>query len=248
MTYSKKPLESRANRKRSLFGILLVIAGALLMLNNFDIIPHEVGRLIFRWPMILIGIGTVHLLSDKRKANGWILIIIGFVSMLFFTDVLQLLNNPFDFDIKDIKEVIWPAALVAVGGIILFSKNRSRSCSVAEMDSNDYLDEMNIFGGGNRVVSSQNFKGGKITNMFGGSEIDLSRATPTENGAVLDVITMFGGSKILVPADWDVSVEVTSILGGFSDKRNNITTDPMTSKRLVVKGVAIFGGGEVKTF
>jgi hypothetical protein len=42
-----------------------------------------------------------------------------------------------------------------------------------------------------------------------------------------------------------VQVEVVSIFGGFSDKRHSSTID--RDKKLIIKGVAIFGGGEIKT-
>ena len=58
---------------------------------------------------------------------------------------------------------------------------------------------------------------------------------------------MFGGGNLKVPPDWNVKVSVTSILGGFSDKRNtdpNKIADPR--KELIINGVVILGGGEVR--
>jgi hypothetical protein len=66
---------------------------------------------------------------------------------------------------------------------------------------------------------------------------------------VLDMFCLFGGSKIIVPAERSVKIEITSIFGGYSDKRRiapktNIGHD----RELVIKGVAIFGGGEIKGY
>ena len=58
---------------------------------------------------------------------------------------------------------------------------------------------------------------------------------------------MFGGTDFIVPADWTVKLETSSIFGGFSDKRKpvvNVVNDP--DKILTVKGLVLFGGGEVK--
>jgi predicted membrane protein len=66
---------------------------------------------------------------------------------------------------------------------------------------------------------------------------------------VLDTFSLFGGTTIIVPAGWNVKVEVVSVFGGFSDKRErmpNLVFDQ--EKTLQIKGVAIFGGGEVKSF
>jgi predicted membrane protein len=106
-----------------------------------------------------------------------------------------------------------------------------------------------VFSGGDRIITSQNFKGGRITSIFGGSKINLMNSKLAEGPQVLDTMSVFGGSTIIVPADWTVRVEVVAIFGGFSDRRErmpNIVYDQNTM--LVIKGMAIFGGGEVKTF
>ena len=47
---------------------------------------------------------------------------------------------------------------------------------------------------------------------------------------------------MLVPSDWDVKIEVVAIFGGYSDKRVISAVSP--DKRLVVKGISLFGGGD----
>ena len=47
--------------------------------------------------------------------------------------------------------------------------------------------------------------------------------------------------------NWDVKIDVIAIFGGFSDKRRNMTTSSEGDRRLVIKGIAIFGGGEIKS-
>jgi hypothetical protein len=56
---------------------------------------------------------------------------------------------------------------------------------------------------------------------------------------------IFGGSKFIVPEDWDVKMEVTTVFGGFSDKRHRSIVVPDASRKLVIRGEAIFGGGEL---
>jgi hypothetical protein len=59
---------------------------------------------------------------------------------------------------------------------------------------------------------------------------------------------MFGGSTIVVPADWDIKIDVVAVFGGFSDKRYKSKEIPGTSnKRLYIKGLVVFGGGEIKS-
>jgi predicted membrane protein len=64
-------------------------------------------------------------------------------------------------------------------------------------------------------------------------------------GAIIEVFTMFGGTEIRVPGHWRVNVEVSSILGGFENKRTPVTTEDAPVLR--IKGMTILGGGEVKS-
>ena len=63
----------------------------------------------------------------------------------------------------------------------------------------------------------------------------------------LDLFIMFGGYEIRVPQDWNIIVDVVPLFGGFSDKRikdpNRVYED---DKVLVIKGLVLFGGGEIK--
>jgi len=111
------------------------------------------------------------------------------------------------------------------------------------------LDEVSVFGGGDRVVTSQNFQGGRLVSVFGGSKINLMSAQLAEGQHVLDTLSVFGGTTLIVPAGWSVKVEVTSIFGGFSDKRERMPNLVYDQNRvLLIKGLAIFGGGDVKSY
>lgn len=104
---------------------------------------------------------------------------------------------------------------------------------------------MSIFGGGDLNNSSDNFKGGRITAIFGGSEINLMSAIPSAEGSVIDVFLLFGGSTLIVPNDWQVKSEVSAIFGGLSDKR---LTSNIQDKQLIIKGLVLFGGLEIKSY
>ena len=63
-------------------------------------------------------------------------------------------------------------------------------------------------------------------------------------GGIIEVVNIFGGASLIVPSDWKIKLEMVSIFGGFSDKRHII--DPNPQKTLIVKGVSVFGGGDIK--
>ena len=231
----------RTSNSRIVLGIVLIFFGFILLGREFDFIPYSVRHLIFSWQVILMALGLVFLFSRNNKSLGIVLLMIGSVFLAL---------DRLDF-VWDLHNLFWPVVLLGLGLLILFRSGESRlrggnselSDSVA---GDDYLDDVSIFGGGNKIITSQNFRGGKITSIFGGSKIDMRNAKMAPGIHTLDVISIFGGSKIVVPRDWEVKTEVVSILGGFSDKRipdPHIVREP--GKLLQIKGVAIFGGGEI---
>jgi len=214
--------------------------GAVLILSNFGIMPEILRHHIFSWQMILIAIGLFSVVNNRNKTFGLIMITVG----VFF-----LLPGMFGFS-RQMWHMFWPAIFLIIGAYILF-RRRIDPDDVDMIDSTvndeDVFDDLNIFGGSKRTISSANFRGGKVTSFFGGSEYNMLGAGISERRAVMDVLTIFGGSKIIVPADWQVQIDVISIFGGFADKRNTLPPVQISSdKILIIKGLVIFGGGEVR--
>jgi predicted membrane protein len=134
-----------------------------------------------------------------------------------------------------------------IAGIYIITRSRKTDSFNPEDQTShqDTIDDTAIFGGGDRVMTSSNFRGGNLTAIFGGSNIDLTSCQLAEGESVLDVFYMFGGSKIRVPQDWNVHLSVTGIFGGMSDKRTLVDPDKYATKTLYVKGIALFGGAEL---
>ena len=64
---------------------------------------------------------------------------------------------------------------------------------------------------------------------------------------VIDVTAVFGGAKLIVPAGWQIKHEVTAIFGGLDDKR--LVPAPLGStKILIIRGVALFGGIDIRSY
>ena len=233
--------------KKFAFGFVVILAGALLLAFNFEILPMAWKHIIFSWQMLLIALGVISLIGREGRGPGIILVLIG---AFFLTPEL------FDFHISFIK-VFWPVLLIIIGVSILLGRgNRQhgrwhRHMDFQQDDSNlddGYLRQENIFSGTKHKIIHTEFKGGRISNIFGGAEIDLTQATLAEGRNVLIIECIFGGVTLIVPSDWKVKVEMSSILGGFQDKRSVIKEQPDSTRVLVIKGSAIFGGGEIKSY
>jgi cell wall-active antibiotic response 4TMS protein YvqF len=109
-----------------------------------------------------------------------------------------------------------------------------------------YLNEFAIMGGGDRIVRSQDFRGGEVTAIMGGFGIDLRGAAIARDSATINVFTIWGGVDLKVPEDWNVSISGVPILGVFTNNARAFREGGAAAKTLFVKGVAIMGGVEVK--
>ena len=112
--------------------------------------------------------------------------------------------------------------------------------------SEDYIDATTILGGIHKNILSKNFKGGDITIFMGGAELNLSQAD-IQGVASLDITQIMGGTKIIVPPNWEVRSNLTSVFGSVEDKRVNVSTTH-TDKVLNIDGTSIFGGIEIRNY
>jgi len=233
-------MKPRHQFKTMLVGILIVSFGLLYMLRNMGMINHSTWHMIFSWPMLLVVLGVVNL-AERKFSWGVLLLAVGVV---FLADrYYDLPYNLFTF--------FWPIIIIMVGVSLIFSNSLSslrfkRSKPDVVTEDGDYIDEAAIFGGSERVIYAQNFRGGKVVAIFGGTKLDLTQCQLAPGNNYLEMIAIFGGSTLIVPNDWNVKVESFNAFGGFADKRRNLNID--ISKTLVIKGATVFGGGELKSY
>ena len=143
---------------------------------------------------------------------------------------------------------LWPLLLIAAGLIMLFQRTMHWPGNWLKNDSTpNSLNETAVFSGGKRTITAPDFRGGEVTAVFGGFELDFRRAGIAGESAVLEINAVFGGCEIRIPANWSAEVKGAGVFGAFSDE----TTHPDAAhereiKRLVVQGGAVFGGVVVK--
>lgn len=226
--------------KRVILGSILIGLGGLFFLKSLDIFDFDFARIIFSWPFFFIIIGMYLTFNTTRKMLG------GIIAGLGFIFILPRIFPSIDYD----GSVVLAVFLIAIGSYII-SNQKKKTVEVNELGqiTKDVIDDVAIFGGGTRIVTSENFQGGNITAVFGGSEIILKGCKLAEGTTSIDILAVFGGTTIVVPSEWNVVMNVTSIFGGFSNKG---IKDPNAqvdlSKTLIIKGLVVFGGGELKTF
>jgi hypothetical protein len=229
--------------KREIPGIipaLIVIGiGVVFLLNNLNIFyMHDIWRF---WPVILIAAGLAKMV-DSPYNNGRLVggVLIG-VGGLFLADTLGFLNLSW--------REFWPLVLIGAGLLMLWTRLAPPPAGVPNIPASGHegaLNDCAIFGGVERKVTTDDFRGGHVSAMFGGVEVDLRRAGIRGDSAVIDVSAMFGGVEFKIPQNWAVVASVAAIFGGFSNKTVQPSVDTPGVKRLYIKGSAVFGGVEVK--
>jgi predicted membrane protein len=217
-------------------GAALLLLGVVWLLEEVNLIPDFITDIIFDWRTLLIAIGAFLVVQRDRVTPGLILLGIGGFFWL----------REFNWFFLD-WDILLPAVLIFIGISLIVGRNIRTSNSGEESnDKQDFIDDFSLLGGRERTITSQSFRGGKVTALFGGSQIDMRNAELAPGQNLLDVFIMFGGTSIIVPPDWNVNVEVSSVLGGFGDKRYSaLKVVPDPEKTLVIKGLVMFGGGEI---
>jgi hypothetical protein len=118
-------------------------------------------------------------------------------------------------------------------------------------DRDERLSMFAVWSNVRRASAASPFRGGDITAIMGGGQLDLRLATiPPGHEAILDIVAVMGGVEIVVPPHWEVSTPIFPFMGGVEDKRfPPLQTDsaPKESGRLVLRGIVMMGGVHIKS-
>lgn len=257
-------MEKSHRRGKIMGGILVVAIGALFLARELG---AEIPFWVFSWKMLLIGIGLILAVKHKFLHPGWfVLIAVGGAFLL--TDI---------YPDMEIKPILWPSLIILAGLFIIFKPRRKRKfgqyrkhwkkwhehnhghhhrwekwdrCEREEEPVNgDLLESVSIMAGIKKNILTKTFKGGEIVNVFGGSEINLTQAD-FEGKVTIEITQVFGGTRLIVPANWEIRSEQTvTVFGNVEDRRptpQKIGGEP--AKILVITGTTVFGGIDVRSY
>lgn len=255
---------------KALVGIILLVVGAMLLLRQFTyfFIPGWLysppmwlvawglfigARSNFRKPasflLIILGIGW--LLNNNIPGLGHILWPIGIICLGVWL-ILRRHHSREHWDKNGDNKWDWR------------NHTGEKTADFSDLNSpdappvtpnagayppsgDDFLDAVSVFGGVKKTIMSKNFKGGDIVNIFGGAELDFSLAD-INGRVVIDITQIFGGTKIIVPSHWRVVSDMAAVFAGLDDKRMKSTASPNSDKILVLKGVSVFAGIDIRSY
>lgn len=231
---------------RVVFGLILCVLGFLWTLDSLDIIESE--PILNWWPIVLVFFGLSRLLGIWSHRHTMVGLIFTFAGTWMLLRQLDVVNVGI-FD-------LWPLILFAIGGMLVWNSLRRSAPGVgggaphpfggqsSGTEPADAISTVAIWSGAQHKIISQQFRGGEITAVMGGADLDC-RSARLENGrAVIDLFIWWGGVEMKVPEDWQVVNEGFVIMGAIEDKSKAQPSGPVQT--LVLRGMVVMGGVEIK--
>jgi predicted membrane protein len=234
----------RTASTRLVIGLWIVVVGAILLLNNLGVINASQFWRYF-WPLIFVFIGATMLINNQtriqRQRLGWIFVIVGswiFINRLGWIDI-------------SIFKLLLPALLLFVGGTLVWrafnapkGESKAVSLNVSEEPQAEFMRSFAVMSSNELRPVSRPFRGADLSAVMAGVKLDLLDARMETDSANIEVFAFWGGMEIYVPPDWTVVSRVTTLMGGFIDKRRPTTVIP--TKTLIISGLVLMGGIEIK--
>jgi len=234
-----------------LTGIVVIVLGVIMLLNNFGVLSINVGDLIsIYWPLLLViwgidmmfpGAGAASKKSRKNRgkpAAGLILIALGLLLTGHNLDLFKL-------DMSVVWKLFWPAVIIIIGWNMLRGTSGPGSAHWAVLSGIEFKQK------------GWKLEDGSYFAFMGGIDMDLNAAEIPEGETHLNFTAVMGGVDIIVPPGIKVECASTAVLGGvqfFNEESGGIIAsrkseyggEPESGKKLVLRCLAIMGGVEIK--
>ncbi len=221
---------------RNLIGLILIIIGALLILQ-FTVEGFSLGWLwTTYWPILLLLIGLHNFRSRQTSLIGLILVFIG---IFFQLRNLQLLPSP-------VQQMFWPLFIIFIGLWILISSRKPKQTDYREYSTENSANYTAIMSGTEARIVTKDFKGGSALAIMGGIEIDLRDAELQNDVANMELTAIMGSVLIKVPEHWQIQISSLPFLGACENHTRFQVSDSSKQALLNIQCTAIMGGIEIK--
>lgn len=231
-------MSHKSPQQRVVLGAVLALLGLAFLLDNFHV--FDAGRVISFWPVVFIVVGGLKLAQPQRNKDyviGGGLVLVGVALTLEHMGIISVRWRD-----------LWPLMLIGVGIMVIFKGPlRDRfgpvdSSAPTGMSDSGQLSLTTFMSGSQIKIEAQNFRGGEMTVLMAGVDLDLRNAAMPAD-ATVHVFVVMGGVEITVPTDWTVVFQGTPLMGGVEDKT---VPSANPTKRLTITGTVVMGGIEIR--
>lgn len=250
-------------RRRFGFGLFVILIGVLALLNNLGVFS-ALGVVQF-WPVFFILLGGMLCIRHggiSRLIAGGSFIALG--GLLILKQAGYLVFNPYDLWPL---ALIAAGGMVLARGFAPRWRYRYHQRETDDYDIGDLKEEARswfkrrkhvqtgpfdetgnsvsatvVMSASKQSFSSPDFRGGNVSVLMGGMELDLRQAA-MQTDAVLNVDILLGGLEIKVPQGWNVQIESSPLMGAVDHK---IGPANQGQPRLILRGSVVLGGVEIR--
>ena len=220
-------MSTSAKSSRWGIGILLVVAGILLLLHTTELV--DLGAFILWTPslLILLGIFMMVAIRFRRNTGPAIIIAVGVV--------LQMIVLGFDA-----ISLLWPVLIILIGVAILFGRMRRSPRATDEHTARTAdVNFSTVLGSTDRRVSLDELSGREIVTVMGESKLDMRDISISDIPAELCVTCVMGQVSIRVPSDWSVAIDNSTVMGDSKDERHGPPSS--ADADLTITGTVVMG-------
>ena len=215
--------------KKKVFGIVLLVLAALVLLQGNFGIPSLEGKI---WPLIGIGFfayQSVDALLRHRLTSAVFTAFIALMIANHFYDILPISN----------QSLFWAGVLIVLGVSMLTHTNRTWNGKKWWYDGEKtILTEKEVaFGSGTFYKQNQDLVEDEFEVGFGNAKIYYDNAEMLGDSATLKIEVGFGNAVVYVPQHWRVDLKVETFCGAA---KADAPVAP-TSKTLIIRGDVAFG-------
>ncbi len=215
---------------KQLIGIVIIIIGAVFLLNNLNIIEHDLDNVFSLWPLIIVAFGVKATITGMVSAwkfwkRGKIalgkllfgLIVIG-VGMSF----LSTTTEAFYFPRSELWSWTWPVVLIYIGFKLLFDRHSWKRIYVhkdkisGDWDyhefNSEFIDDRMV---GDINIGKQPWKIGEKRMQIGvgDTDVDFTKAILEPGENVFELTGWVGSIEMLIPSDMPVHIECSTRIG-----------------------------------
>ena len=215
--------------KKKVFGIVLLVLAALVLLQGNFGIPSLEGKI---WPLIGIGFfayQSVGALLRRHFTSASVTALVALLIANHFYDILPIPN----------QSLFWASVLIVLGVSMLTHTNRTWNGKKWWYDGKKTIltDKEVAFGAGTFYKQDQELVEDEFEVGFGNAKIYYDNAEMLGDSATLKIEVGFGNAVIYVPQHWRVDLKVETFCGAA---KADAPVAP-TSKTLIIRGDVAFG-------
>lgn len=220
-------------------GLIILGLGILFTLDRLGIV--EAGDILRLWPAVLAVFGLMKLIQSRSTPGRFFGLVLTGGGTMLLLDRLEYIR--FSFSFGDFIVLV----LIGLGISLVWSSLSSRKSGALTLenteDADSYVNSFAFLGGISRKNNSKIFRGGELSAILGGVEVNLTEAEIGDDTAIINVFAFWGGIEINVPNNWKIAVDAYPILGGIEDSTKSSGEE--NAKTLIIRGYAIMGGVEI---